>query len=104
METITLSFRGMRTSATFEAAVRAALSNVESRAGTIDRGHVSVGPADPFRLAVDLAYRHHRVFVVREGRDLYAVLQEVIDAVERQVLEVKHRQESVRLAAQEHAS
>jgi ribosome-associated translation inhibitor RaiA len=82
-----------------ELTAREGLRKIEARAGRIDRGHVTIGPADPFRVTLDLAYRHHRVFIVRESRDVYAALRAALDAAERQMLELKRRQEQERLSA-----
>jgi ribosome-associated translation inhibitor RaiA len=99
MDSMIITFRGLRTSKSLETTIREALTEIEARAGRIDRGHIVVGPADPFRVAIDLAYRHHRVFIVRESRDVYAAVHDAMDAAERQMLELKRRQEHERLSA-----
>ena len=100
MESIGIVFRGCKPSGLLLAAARESLRDVESRVGAIDRGRILLGPRDPFRVTLDLAYRHYRVFVVREALDAQTAIARAFQAAEQQMLEIKRRQdEGERLTA-----
>jgi ribosome-associated translation inhibitor RaiA len=94
-----VTFKGINPSSTVSSLIRVCFEKIELRVGTIDHAHVVIGPADPFRVTIDLGYRHHHIFVAREDEDVFAAIESAMDVVERQMLDLKRRAETIRNCA-----
>ena len=94
-----ITFKGIRPSSTVSSLVRVCFERIELRVGPVDHAHVVVGPANPFRVTIDLGYRHHHIFVAREDEDVFAAIESAMDVVERQMLDQKRKMETLRSCA-----
>lgn len=94
-----VTFKGIRPSSSVAKTLHEALAKIEMRVGRIDHAHIVVGPASPFRVTVDLGYRHYHLFVVREALDVYAAIHEALKSAEKQMHDVKRRLEDARSLA-----